>query len=34
MDYGFPIQELIGLDFLMQARTVIDLSDLEIYAPR
>ncbi len=34
MDYGFPIQGLIGLDFLMQARAVIDLSGLEIYAPR
>ncbi|MEO6193660.1 MAG: retropepsin-like aspartic protease [Thermoanaerobaculia bacterium] len=33
MDYGFPIQGLIGLDFLMQARAVIDLSGLEIYAP-
>jgi hypothetical protein len=36
MDYGFPIQGLIGLDFLMEAGAVIDLSDLEIYrrAPR
>lgn len=30
MDYGFPIQGLIGLDFLMQAGAVIDLSKLEI----
>ena len=32
MDYGFPIQGLIGLDFLMQAGAVIDLANLEIIA--
>jgi len=31
MDYGFPIQGLIGLDFLMQAGAVIDLEKLEIH---
>ncbi len=31
MDYGFPIQGLIGLDFLMQAGAVIDLASLEMY---
>ena len=30
MDYGFPIQGLIGLDFLMQAGAVIDLARFEI----
>ena len=30
MDYGFPIQGLIGLDFLMKAGAVIDLARLEI----
>jgi len=30
MDYGFPIQGLIGLDFLMQAGAVIDLVKLEL----
>jgi hypothetical protein len=30
MDYGFPIQGLIGLDFLVQAGAVIDLAKLEI----
>jgi hypothetical protein len=32
MDYGFPIQGLIGLDFLMQAGAVIDLANLELAA--
>jgi hypothetical protein len=32
MDYGFPIQGLIGLDFLMKAGAVIDLANLEMYA--
>ena len=31
MDYGFPIQGLIGLDFLMQAGAVINLEKLEIH---
>ncbi len=34
MDYGFPVQGLIGLDFLMQAGAVIDLANLEIIAKR
>lgn len=34
MDYGFPIQGLIGLDFLVQAGAIIDLANLEIIAKR
>ncbi len=34
MDYGFPIQGLIGLNFLVQAGAVIDLANLEIIASR
>lgn len=30
MDYGFPIQGLIGLDFLLRAGAMIDLKRLEI----
>jgi Aspartyl protease len=30
MDYGFPIQGLIGLDFLVQSGAVIHLAKLEI----
>jgi hypothetical protein len=30
MDYGFHIQGILGMDFLLQAGTVIDLKDLEI----
>jgi predicted aspartyl protease len=30
MDYGFPLQGLLGLDFLRQAGAVIDLRDLEV----
>lgn len=30
MDYGFPIQGLIGMDFLLQSAAVIDLGRLEI----
>lgn len=30
MDYGFPIQGIIGLDFLLRARAVIDLAALEV----
>lgn len=33
MDYGFPIQGLIGLDFLVQSGAVIDLAKLEISGP-
>lgn len=33
MDYGFSIQGLIGLDFLVQAGAVIDLTKLEISGP-
>lgn len=32
MDYGFPLQGLLGLDFLRQAGAVIDLRDLEVRA--
>ena len=31
MDYGFPIQGLVGLDFLTKAGAVIDLANLEMY---
>lgn len=31
MDYGFPIQGIIGLDFLMVTGALIDLEKLEIY---
>lgn len=30
MDYGFPLQGLLGLDFLRQAGAVIDLRELEV----
>lgn len=30
MDYGFRLQGILGLDFLLQAGTVIDLKELEI----
>ncbi len=32
MNYGFPIQGIIGLDFLLHVRAVIDLDRLEISA--
>ena len=31
MDYGFPIQGLIGADFLTETGAVLDLNRLEIY---
>ncbi|HKV10442.1 MAG TPA: retropepsin-like aspartic protease [Thermoanaerobaculia bacterium] len=31
MDYGFPIQGLLGLDFLLRSSAVIDLGEMEIY---
>ncbi|MCW5851142.1 MAG: hypothetical protein KIT87_13790 [Anaerolineae bacterium] len=31
MDYGFEIDGIVGMDFLMQVGAVIDLSRLEIY---
>ena len=34
MDYGFPIQGIIGLDFLLRVGAVIDLDQLEISARR
>lgn len=30
MDYGFPIQGLVGMDFLLSSAAVIDLGQLEI----
>jgi hypothetical protein len=30
MDYGFDIDGILGIDFLIQARAVIDLANLEI----
>ena len=32
MDYGFDIDGIIGMDFLIQVRATIDLSKLEIYS--
>jgi predicted aspartyl protease len=32
MNYGFPIQGILGLDFLLRVRAVIDLDSLEIFA--
>jgi hypothetical protein len=32
MNYGFPIQGIIGLDFLLRVRAVIDLDRLELSA--
>ena len=34
MDYGFPIQGIIGLDFLLRVQAVIDLARLEIYCQK
>jgi len=31
MNYGFPIQGIIGLDFLLKVRAVIDLDRLELF---
>jgi hypothetical protein len=31
MDYGFPIQGLLGTDFFVQAGVVLDLARLEVY---
>ena len=31
MDYGFDIDGIIGMDFLIQVGAVIDLSELEVY---
>jgi predicted aspartyl protease len=31
MDYGFPIQGILGIDFLLQAHAVIDLDKLELF---
>jgi hypothetical protein len=31
MDYGFDIDGILGIDFLIQARAVIDLANLEIF---
>ena len=30
MDYGFPIQGLVGMDFLLRSSAVIDLGRLEV----
>jgi len=30
MDYGFPLQGLLGMDFFLQSKAVIDLGTLEI----
>lgn len=31
MDYGFDLDGIIGMDFLLQTNAIIDLSQLEIY---
>jgi len=31
MNYGFPVQGIIGLDFLLQVGAVIDLDKLELF---
>ena len=31
MDYGFAVEGIIGLDFLVRARAIIDLDRLEVY---
>ena len=32
MDYGFALQGIVGLDFLLQTRAVIHVADLELQA--
>ena len=34
MSYGFPIQGIIGLNFLLRVGAVIDLERLEIYGQK
>ncbi len=34
MEYGFNIDGIIGLDFLMKTKAIVDLSRLEIYQAR
>lgn len=34
MRYGFPLDGIIGMDFLLAARAIIDLDVLEIRVPR
>jgi Aspartyl protease len=34
MEYGFPIQGLLGTDFFVQTRSVLDLGQLELYPSR
>jgi len=31
MDYGFEIEGIIGMDFLLQARAIIDLGRMEVH---
>ena len=33
MKYGFEIDGIVGLDFLMETQAIIDFSQLEIYEP-
>ena len=33
MNYGFPIQGIIGMDFLLRMRAIIDLDKLELTSP-
>jgi predicted aspartyl protease len=34
MDYGFPVQGILGIDFLLRTRAVIDLDRLELFESR
>ncbi|HSG38795.1 MAG TPA: retropepsin-like aspartic protease [Thermoanaerobaculia bacterium] len=34
MNYGFPIQGIIGMDFLLRVQAIIDLDRLEINPPQ
>ena len=33
MNYGFPIQGIIGMDFLLRIRAIIDLDTLNLAPP-
>jgi hypothetical protein len=33
MDYGFEIQGILGMDFLLQAGAIIDLGELNLRFP-
>ncbi|MEZ4725972.1 MAG: aspartyl protease family protein [Caldilineaceae bacterium] len=33
MDYGFPIDGIVGLDFLLAVRAIVDLDQMQVRAP-